>query len=208
MVKLRQGVKQINGETKNRSRQKSFCGLLLALGTTSGLGSLRSRRTTVRLKFTLLHGVLGSRWRRRFALARNTALSEEKSGFFRMLIHETIVVACQQTHQMSESHKSGTILVRLTSRNLEDTSLAGAKLHTGNIDLNSAMADIKDHVHLFRVLGPLHAVGRELHDARPDERRAEQFRKAECGVFDLSGFDARRSVCNVYMASSLAKELA
>ena len=59
------------------------------------------------------------------------------------------------------------------------------------------MANIEDHVHLLRVFRLLHTFGGELNDPRSNERRAEQLGEPECRIFDFSGFNAGRSVCNV-----------
>lgn len=86
----------------------------------------------------------------------------------------------------------------LTSWHLEYTALSGAELHARYIYLDPPVAHIEDHVHLLRVLGFLDTAWGKFDDSRADERRAQQLREAEGGVFDVSCLDARRSIGDVY----------
>lgn len=84
--KHRHGLNEI--KKTNKGSRQSF-GLLLAFRPTSSLRR-GSRSGAFGFKFAFLHIVLGSR---SFMFARYTALCEEETSLFAVLVHEAIIVA-------------------------------------------------------------------------------------------------------------------
>lgn len=92
---------------------------------------------------------------------------------------------------------------KLTPRNLKNTPLARCKPHPVYVHLHPPMRHIKHHVHALRVLGPLDPLGRNLHDARPNKRVAQQFGHFECRVLDGPRLDLVRCVRDFCLVSLL-----
>jgi hypothetical protein len=56
---------------------------------------------------------------------------------------------------------------------MENAALSCAELDTRNIHLNTAIADVEYHVHLFRIFGLLYTLWWQVKDTRSNEGGAE-----------------------------------
>lgn len=93
------------------------------------------------------------------------------------------------------------IMARLTPRNLEYTSFSSAELNPRYVNLHPAMADIKHHVHSFRILGSFNSPRGQFDYPGSYERRTEKFGKPEGRVFDIPCLNTRGCICDVYASS-------